>query len=358
MEGVRELPKVFHFSEADWATRRTGVGRARHLQREALRRAGYEEAISYSFEECDLVHVNTTGPGALLTLVRAKMAKKPVVISAHTTMEDFEGSFRFSYTSWILRSYRALLRFFYNHADMVVAPTEYVKKQLRSSSYGVRTPIEVVSNGVDTELFSPASSEKCRSATRKMILSIGLQVERKGLLEFVDLARRMPEYDFVWVGKTSRLILPLKMVRAIRSGRGLPNMRFAGYVDNEKLPSLYRSCDLFLFLSREETEGIVVLEALACGCNIVVNDIGAFRGWLENGRECRKVPCFVGLTEGERERTLEAVSLTIKECVEGDSSLRRKNARRVSGTRSLEEVGTKLACIYERVLVATRREER
>ncbi len=66
-------------------------------------------------------------------------------------------------------------------------------------------------------------------------------------------------------------------------------MRFPGYVGREDLRDAYCGADAFLFLSREETEGIVVLEALACGVPTILRDIPVYRGWLSDGEDVHKV---------------------------------------------------------------------
>ena len=66
------------------------------------------------------------------------------------------------------------------------------------------------------------------------------------------------------------------------------NVTFAGFVDRETLREAYCGADVFAFMSHEETEGIVVLEALACGIPTVVRDIPVYNGWLREGQNVYK----------------------------------------------------------------------
>ncbi len=66
------------------------------------------------------------------------------------------------------------------------------------------------------------------------------------------------------------------------------NVTFPGYVDRERLREVYQGADVFAFLSHEETEGIVVLEALACGIPAVVRDIPVYADWLRDGENVYK----------------------------------------------------------------------
>ena len=61
-----------------------------------------------------------------------------------------------------------------------------------------------------------------------------------------------------------------------------------GYIDNSIIKGAYRYAECLLFTSYEETEGIVVLEALASSCPVLVRDIGVYSDWLEDGRDCYK----------------------------------------------------------------------
>ncbi len=62
------------------------------------------------------------------------------------------------------------------------------------------------------------------------------------------------------------------------------NVLFPGYIKGDIIEGAYSAADLFFFPSYEETEGIVVLEALASRQNVLVRDIPVYKGWLSNGR--------------------------------------------------------------------------
>lgn len=138
----------------------------------------------------------------------------------------------------------------------------------------------------------------------------------KRLLDFVELAREMPDQRFIWFGKTPLWTVPHKIRKAVRTK--IPNLIFAGYVPPEELKKAYVGSDLFAFMTYEETEGIVLLEALAAGQNVLVRDIPAF-DWLEDRRNVYKAhsqeqfrqltkSIIAGKTENLAEKGREAVS--------------------------------------------------
>ena len=132
-----------------------------------------------------------------------------------------------------------------------------------------------------------------------MILSIGLQIKRKGILDFVEMAKNLPEYQFIWFGYTDPKMLPKEIVAAIQTD--LPNLQFPGYIEREELRVAYQACDLFVFLTHKETEGIVLLEALASKTKILVRDIPVFNPDYvheENIYKGKTLAEFIALAKG------------------------------------------------------------
>ena len=100
------------------------------------------------------------------------------------------------------------------------------------------------------------------------VVSAGHFFERKGILDFIALARRMPGVRFFWFGHTDPALVPRAVRKAMQAAP--PNLCFAGFVTQAALRDAYCGADAFLFCSHEETEGIVVLEALACGVPVLL----------------------------------------------------------------------------------------
>ena len=170
------------------------------------------------------------------------------------------------------------------------------------------------------------------------MVSVGHTIARKGLPEFLELARRTPEARFLWFGWTNPKLIPQEIVRAMESAPG--NVIFPGFVGREELREAYQGADVFAFLSHEETEGIVVLEALACGVPTVLRDIPVYGGWLENGETVYKASNddeFQRIVSGLLDKRLPDLTAA---------------GRAVAESRSLEQVGKRLTAIYleQRVL--------
>ncbi len=263
--------------------KKSGVGRAIKHQMRALELNGVPYTTDPN-DSYDVIHINTIFPESYLLGRKAKRQGKKVIYHAHSTEEDFRNSFLFSnqlsplFKKWISKCYSS--------ADLIITPTPYAKEIL--DGYGLGKPVVAVSNGIDLDFFERNEKDAALFRQRfhlseadKVVIAVGLYIERKGILDFVELAKRLPRYQFIWFGHTNLNTVPAR-VRAAVDTR-LENLRFAGYVSPEVLKQAYSGSDLFLFPTHEETEGIVLLEALAMKLPVLVRDIPIYREWLTDG---------------------------------------------------------------------------
>jgi 1,2-diacylglycerol-3-alpha-glucose alpha-1,2-glucosyltransferase len=288
----------------------------------------------------DVIHLNTIFPDSLLMSRRAKRKGKKVVYYAHSTMEDFRNSFRGS--NLVAPLFKRWITYCYNSGDIIITPTAYSKSLLEG--YSLKRPIYSLSNGIDTGFFMPdeGSRQRFRSKYRlqpeeKAVISVGHYIERKGILDFVALAEQLPEYQFYWFGYTNLNIIP-RGVRKVIS-RKLPNLHFPGYVDRQELRDAYSGSDLFLFLSHEETEGIVLLEALASRIPILLRDIPIYSEWLKADETVYK-----GRTNEEFRDKIAAI-------IERRNPDLTENGYQVVLDNDLQVVGRRLLSIYEKELL-------
>lgn len=212
-------------------------------------------------------------------------------------------------------------------------------------SYGIKKPIQAISNGVDTDLFykNTLVREEFRKkyglkSSDKVVMSVGLYFERKGILDFVELAKTMPEYQFIWFGFTPDIQIPAKVRKAVHTK--LPNLTFAGYVPKEELMQAYSSCDLFFFPSYEETEGIVVLEALSTEIPVLLRDIPVYEDWLEDRKDVYK-----GRTQREFRELIRSV-------LEKQIPVLTWNGRERALERDVRRQAAKLNKYYEKLIAA------
>ncbi len=200
-----------------------------------------------------------------------------------------------------------------------------------------------ISNGIELDFFKPSleAAKKFRktygfSKKDKVVMAIGLYIERKGILDFVELAKRMPEYKFIWFGYTNLATVPLKIKQAVKTE--LPNLFFPGYVEPEIIKGALSGADLYIFPTLEETEGIPVLEACACKQRMIIRDIPVFEDWLTDGKNVYKA------------KDVDDFELKIKKILSGKLPDLTEEAYKLAEERSVYNVGLALKKVYETVL--------
>lgn len=332
--------KVLLYFEGEKILAKSGIGRALDHQKRALSEVGIEYTLDADCTDYDILHINTYGINSHSMVNKAKKLGKKVIYHAHSTEEDFRNSFIGSnQVSPLVKKYLVSL---YSKADYLITPTPYSKDLLEG--YGITVPIASISNGIDLKRFerSEEKEQKFREyfkieEKQKVIICVGLYFERKGIIDFVELARRFPDYRFIWFGHTPMYSIP-RTIRTIVKEDHPENVLFPGYIKGDIIEGAYSAADLFFFPSYEETEGIVILEALASKQQVLVRDIPVYKGWLED-----KVNCYMG-------KTNEELSYFIDALIEDKIPNTRQAGYDVAKQKSIERIGHELKSVYEKVL--------
>lgn len=330
--------KVLLYTENEKLISKSGLGKAIKHQMKALELAGVDYTTNPK-DDYDILHINTYFPASYIMAKTAKKNGKKIIYHAHSTEEDYKDGFILAketakqFKKWLIQCYSL--------GDIIVTPTEYSKRLL--DTYGMGRKIYAISNGIEIERFkhNEELGKKFRDtygykAEDKVIIGIGLYIERKGIVDFVELAKRMPEYKFIWFGY-SPLAATTKEVRDAVNTK-LDNLIFAGYVESEMIIGAMSGCDLYLFPTLEETEGIPAIEACACKCKALIRDIPVFDGWLEDGVNVYKAK---DIDEFE-EKIPKIINKELPDLTE--------NAYQVAIDRSLDVIGQRLKAVYEEVM--------
>ncbi len=335
--------KVLLYLEGERMLEKSGIGRAFEHQKKALSCAGVEYTIDAESDDYDILHINSYGIKSLSMVQQAKKAGKKVIYHAHSNAEDFRNSFIGS--NQVASIYKKYLIKLYSQADHLITPTLYAKKILQG--YGIDKEISVVSNGIDLQKYQVSEEKELKfreyfklTADQKVVISVGLYFHRKGLLDFVEIARRLPQYTFIWFGFTPMYSIP-KDIRDIVKGDHPENLLFPGYIKGEIIEGAYSAADLFFFPSYEETEGIVVLEALASRQNILVRDIPVYDGWLRDGQNAYMA------------QTNAAFCSLIEDIVEKRVPNLTAAGYETAQQKSIEQIGIELKNVYQTVLKQT-----
>ncbi|HSV95649.1 MAG TPA: glycosyltransferase [Spirochaetota bacterium] len=178
------------------------------------------------------------------------------------------------------RAVQRLCNWLYERKDLIISPSHRIKSVLEEQN--VTTPIEVISNGMDLGVFRGSVKERPSGPPR--LLHVGRISFEKNcdvvLGAFAQIHREIPGATLTIVGDGPAL----ESLKAMTGRLGLADrVVFTGFVPRAELPDLYPRYDLFLTASTMETQGLVVLEAIASGLPCVGVDAYALPELIHNG---------------------------------------------------------------------------
>jgi 1,2-diacylglycerol-3-alpha-glucose alpha-1,2-galactosyltransferase len=254
-----------------------GVHTAFLQTQRALHQAGVEVRVN-SGPGCDIVHIETMGLSSLWMFMRTR---ERAVITAHVVPESMVGSFLWApLWKYFAELYMHVV---YSLADEVLAVSPEVVDGL--TRIGLRAPIRLVPNAIDVERFHPQPGaresvrDKLGIAHDAFVVICAGQVQpRKGVRQFVEAAKTMPDVTFVWAGGMpfKRLTAHYGEMRRIVA-TAPANCIFVGDLPYEDMPRYYAAADCLFFPSRQETFGLAIIEAAAAGLPLVLRDLPNYR---------------------------------------------------------------------------------
>jgi glycosyltransferase involved in cell wall biosynthesis len=196
----------------------------------------------------DSIHIATEGPLGYLARRACLAGGRAFTTSYHTRFPEFLSARTAVPESW---SYRWMRRF-HNAGQGTLVATPSLGTELAAKGF---TNLRPWTRGVDTDLFNPGRKDSL-GLPRPIFLSVGRVAIEKNLPAFLDLD--LPGSKIV-VGDGPDLT---------RLKTRYPDVHFLGTCVGEELARMYASSDVFVFPSRTDTFGNVLLEALASGCPV------------------------------------------------------------------------------------------
>jgi len=241
-------------------------------------------------QQFDLVHIQTPFVAHYAGVLLSKRLGLPRVETYHTLFEEY----LYHYVPFVPKAWmRALARRFSctqcNNLDAVVVPSAAVLQVLRA--YGVRVPIEIIPTGIEMEQLAGGDGAAFRAhhgiaPGRPTLMHVGRVAFEKNidfLLRVVMRVRqRIPGVLLVIAGEGPALGYLRRLAARLDA---VGSVLFVGYQDRKQaLLDCYRAGDVFVFASRTETQGLVLLEAMALGVPVVAPAILGTKEILDAGR--------------------------------------------------------------------------
>lgn len=194
----------------------------------------------------DAIHIATEGPLGWAARGICKRLGLPFVTAYHTRFPEYVQARSGIPARWIY----ALFRHFHNAADAVLAPTSAIIKDLQQRGF---QRVVHWSRGVNHAVFYPREPMPVEGKRPPIFLYVGRVAVEKNIQAF--LALDLPGEK--WVAGEGPLLDKLRST--------YPTVRFFGVMTQPELASLYSAADVFVFPSKTDTFGLVMIEAMACG---------------------------------------------------------------------------------------------
>ncbi len=257
----------------------------------------------------DLIHSQHVMGNGRLGLRVARSLELPVVLTYHTLLTEYRHYFPIA--PWLAQWFLIRKsRYVCNKYDQIATPSSPMKRKLRE--YGVKVPIKVIPTGVDLTLFNnPYTKEEiCKKwkipPDKKILIYISRIAKEKNmdfLLESLKLIlTKREDVHFLCVGGGPELTRIQNLVKKWNLSN---KITFTDMIPKKEVNRYYGACDIFVFASVSETQGIVITEAMASGTPAVaVNEMGP-TDIITNGEDGFLVPLNINVFAGKIEQLLD-----------------------------------------------------
>ncbi|MFD0897814.1 glycosyltransferase family 4 protein [Loigolactobacillus binensis] len=260
-----------------------GVGSA-YMELVRLLESHFQNEFKVSINQygrADISHYHTIDPRFFISTFSRRRGRK--IGYVHFLPETLEGSLTIPQPFKGL-FYHYVIAFYRRMDHLVVVNPSFIPKLV---AYQIpASKITYIPNFVARQEFFPQKAEQIAAfrkqlgipATKFVVLGAGQIQERKGVDDFVELARRNPDIQFIWAGGFSFGKMTDGYQRYKKIVDAPPaNLRFTGIIERTELVNYYNISDLFLLPSYNELFPMSVLESFACGTPVLLRDLSLYR---------------------------------------------------------------------------------
>lgn len=213
---------------------------------------------------CDVIFSWFANWRAVRPVLLNKLLRKKVIVVAGGY--DCVYAPEISYGAWVKNPDRRVSKYLFEHADIVLPVSEYLKAELLEKMTPKKT--QLIYNGVNTNAFYP-QGDKVKNLVLTTCEINKSNLTRKGLTNFVETARYLPDVRFVVIGEFKDD--SINYLRSIAT----ENVTFLGRVDDKARLDWYQKAKVYAQLSYHEGFGVALVESMLCECIPVVSEKGA-----------------------------------------------------------------------------------
>lgn len=277
------MPTINMLSSAD-KVKGQGVGSA-YLEQLALVTKGLDEryVVEVNKKRCaDIMHYHTIDLDHYLTLPFVKAKGSVTVGAVHFLPETVDGSLQMPKLMTKI-FYKYIIAFYKSMDYLVTVNPNFIDKL---EAYGIpRNKIAYIPNFVSKEKFYKMDdSEKLKirnkyeiSPEKFVVLCAGQMQVRKGIFDFIEIAKAMPDVQFIWAGGFSfgNMTSGYKEVKSMLENPP-KNVMFPGIVERSVMNELYNIADVMFLPSYSELFPMIILEAMNCNTPILLRDLDIY----------------------------------------------------------------------------------
>jgi glycosyltransferase involved in cell wall biosynthesis len=297
----------------------------------------------------DLIHVHHPFMLGWSALLFAKRAKLPVVMTYHTRLERYT-QYVFGPGTMVKNFLiHVMIKHFANRCDAIIAPSSSTEEYLRN--LGVSAIIETIPTGINIEAYQMWTEEQIKEtrdsfvqAGENLLISVSRIAEEKNLDFLIAALEKLKDtcatpFTCILIGEGPERKRLEEKVRA----RGLQDtILFLGKLPPSQVVRCYLAADLFVFASTSETQGMVLLEAMAGGCPVVAIRSSGVYEVVHDGFNGYKVPESTNIWAETANTLLE--DKTLLKTME-------TNCTEFVKQYSVETITEKITALYRRVIL-------
>ncbi len=262
--------------------------------------------------DVDLVHSHTPFGVGLGGYRLARRRDLPFVTSFHTPTSEYANYLSDGLARVVSGVADRYENAYLDRADHIITPSPSARGRLLDR--GIEAPVTVVSNGIDTDRFRPTDGPAFRERhdlSGTLVGYTGRHGYEKRLDDVIDACEGL-DVTVVFAGDG-----PARADLEAKAAGSDVDARFLGFLDREALPDFYTALDVFAHPSPVETEGLVALEAAACGTPVVAVDAGGLADTVRDGETgYHYPPGDIGAFRATIERALDERAALSESCLD------------------------------------------
>lgn len=263
-----------------------GVGSAYLELMKLLKEDGkddFEIQLNKGVKNCDIIHAHTFEPR---NYIKLKMAKVPTVSYVHCLPEHFDGSIKLPKLAF--KIFKKYVINFYKSADHLVVVNPMFKKDMIKAGLD-EGKITYIPNFVSKEKFYKKSASEIKKIRQKydlneddfVVLGAGQVQNRKGVVDFVEVAKMLPDIKFIWAGGFSFGAITDGHKKLEQIMKNPPkNVKFLGIIPRDDMNDLFNAGDLLFVPSYNELFPMTILEACSTDTPILLRNLELYEDIL------------------------------------------------------------------------------